>query len=143
MNTVAYPNTNDEESLVLYESNRSDNLQLLEQDLINLKQMFIDINHIIMSQSISLDLIESNANDTTEQVKLSIDELNSANNEQKKNYYLKTGTYILLGTLASTSLGGIGFFVGLKPLMIIAGSGLVGYGISAIVGLNDYMSYSK
>ena len=84
---------------------RTKEYKKLERDIIEISQMFKDLNELIYGQQDTLDLIECNISTTKEKAEKAEKELIKAEKYQKKSRWLKVGTVGILATGLGMPLG--------------------------------------
>lgn len=96
---------------------RSEDIKQIEKDIIEINEIFKDLNYFVCDQQKELDLIDNNITTTKEKVQEAEKELKTAEKYQKKNYKLKT---ILLAGVITTITVPLSFVIGGKVAIIIA-----------------------
>lgn len=84
---------------------RTKEYKKLERDIIEISQMFKDLNELVYGQQDTLDLIECNISTTKEKAEKAEKELIKAEKYQKKSRWLKVGTVGILATGLGMPLG--------------------------------------
>ena len=118
--------------VVIYEKN--DELYLLEQELLEIKDLVEDFAKLTNSQTQNLKYIEVNTEIVDDQVERSIENLQISKNIVNKSMRIYK---ILAGTIVGTVLGASGLWLGVIPglvTLLVGASG--GGGVTALITKN-------
>ena len=99
----------------------------LHDDIKNLAQLFTDMENLVSSQQSGIDSLENHIDSTKHTVVSAEKELKTAEEYQSSYNYITTLGFITLGTVAGAGLGSAGIFLGLKPALVTAVGGGIGF----------------
>ena len=99
----------------------------LHDDVQKLAQLFTDMESIVSSQQSSLDNLENHIDSSKQNVIEAEKQLKEAEEYQSSYNYITTLGFITIGTVAGAGLGSAGIFLGLKPALVTAVGGGIGF----------------